>query len=69
AANRARLADSAMDALKTVQKEIVVPVKPDSGLANMIGTVSQSTSQDIDFLGVKFTGWRRERDSNPRYSS
>ncbi len=63
AANRARLADSAMDALKTVQKEIVVPVKPDSGLANMIGTVSQSTSQDIDLSGVKFTGWRRGWDS------
>jgi integrase len=59
AANRARLADSAMDALKTAQKEIVLRGKSDSELANMDGMVSQSMSQDIDFSRVKFTGWRR----------
>jgi integrase len=45
AANRARLANSAIAALQTAQKEGVNLGKLDSKLANMLGTVSQSGIQ------------------------
>jgi integrase len=45
AANRARLANSAMAALQTAQKEGVNLGKLDSKLANMLGTVSQRAIQ------------------------
>jgi len=45
AANRARLANSAIAALQTAQKEGVERGKRDSTLANTLGTVSQSSIQ------------------------
>jgi integrase len=45
AANRVRLANSAMAALQTAQKEGAELGKRDSKLANMAGTVSQSSIQ------------------------
>jgi integrase len=55
AANMARLANSAMAALQTAQKEGAQPGKSDAELANMDGTVSQSIKQLIDFT------WKKSR--------
>ncbi len=53
AANMARLANSAMAALQTAQKEGAQPGKSDTKLANMDGTVSQSIKQLIEFTWKK----------------
>jgi integrase len=55
AANRAHLADSAIAALRTAQKEGVNLGKRDSKLANMLGTVSQS-SIEVPVFTQKKTG-------------
>ena len=55
AANRAHLADSAIAALRTAQKEGVNLGKRDSKLANMLGTVSQS-SIEVPVFAQKKTG-------------
>ncbi len=67
AANRSRLADSAMATLQNAQKEDASLGKPSSESANTPGTVSQSPKQAIVFTGTKKQGWRSGRDSNPRY--
>ena len=67
AANRANLADSAIAALQSAQKEGVNLGKRDSKLANMLGTVSQSSDRSSCFYTEKDRRWRSGRDSNPRY--
>jgi len=55
AANRARLADSAIAALQSAQKEALRRANQDRELANRPGNVSHSTEEDIDlsaFSGV-----------------
>jgi hypothetical protein len=59
AANRARLANSAMAALQTAQNEVLNPAKCDSGLANGPGIVSQSPIQVTGLKQEKCDGWRR----------
>ena len=68
AANRARLANSAIAALKSAQEEASELRKCASGLANTHEIVSQTSEQATDSKGTKNKGWRRGRDSNPRYA-
>ncbi len=68
AANRAQLANSAIAALKSAQDEASELGKRDSGLANTPEIVSQSSVQVTDSKVIKNRGWRRGRDSNPRYA-
>ncbi len=68
AANRSRLADSAMATLKTAQAAGAEFGKRDSELANTPGTVSQSTIQITVSEQKNTKEWRRGRDSNPRYA-
>jgi len=68
AANRARLANSAMATLQTAQSEMLNAAKPDSKLANSDGNVSQSVRQVIVPTQQNSRSWRRGRDSNPRYA-
>ena len=57
AANRAKLADSAIAALQSARKGEVVSAKRDSGLANTPAYVSQCELQVIDFAGNSKKGW------------
>ncbi len=66
AANRSRLADSAMAALQTAQNE-VLNLAGGSELANSDGNVSQSVKQTTVSKQKNSRGWRSGRDSNPRY--
>ncbi len=68
AANRARLANSAIAALQTVQEEVAETEKRESGLANTPEIVSQNSEQAPDSKKKMNTGWRRGWDSNPRYA-
>ena len=67
AANRAGLADSAMAALQTAQKTDEELRNRDSELAKRCGIVSQNAIQVPVISREKDRGWRRGRDSNPRY--
>ena len=57
AANRAKLADSAIAALQSARKGEVVSAKRDSGLANTHAYASQCELQVIDFAGNSKKGW------------
>ena len=68
AANRVRLASSAIAALQTAQEEVARPEKRESGLANTPEIVSQNSEQVPDLKEKVNRGWRRGWDSNPRYA-
>ena len=66
AANRSRLANSAMAALQSAQNEAPKPQPCESQLANSPENVSQFSVQITDLSGKIDGRWRRGRDSNPR---